>query len=170
MTRRKRKPARPVSLDDLGPTGQGPTPEAMHHSAYEVIRTAQNVRAYVNQTSTPLQAARRRNAITERQYKAGLQFEAWTRATMICGGRRDTLDMSPRGQAHETEGAALHYVRNRQRIQAVQQLMDADTYWRLYSVIGLHEAIGDCRLAYIPFRRLVAGLDVVADYLKMEGE
>lgn len=118
-----------------------------------------------------LAAANAKNPkISARQKDAALKYEGLrAKIDEFSAGRRDSLDMSPRGHTGNADpsGAFLDAKADYARICA--GILTQDVHRVVRSVVIAHEAIGDMRPSYRRYRYLCEGLDALADYWKIPG-
>lgn len=143
------------------PSGDGPTAHTATHGDYVVLEIATAVKAFVNRRTTPLVYARNRGVITGEQFDAGERFARYARVAYHSGaGRRDPLDMTPRGESHETESQAEYIARARDLLRRLQDRIPPDRWYVLYSVAVEEEPAGGGRGRR--FKLLTEALDAAA--------
>lgn len=100
--------------------------------------------------------------LTRQQREAGRAFCADYVRVWGTGGTRDTLDMSPRGQAHETPSQAEAWASARRRLNAVLNKAGPGAYAVLAQVCAFEEPLGAQSRKRKAYAALFLGLDVCA--------
>jgi hypothetical protein len=174
MVKRKTKPPNPLSgMDRHGL----PTLEQVRKGGYCVTAWKENGvgretgKVVRNTASTPIMRAHSRGVITDRMKDAADRYYWLILATRVTGGRRDSLDMTPRGGHEALTDERLAWLADRESERCLlAEMVPHDALRVVHSVVVDEDAIGACLPDRRRYQLLCAGLSALADLWKMPEE
>lgn len=153
-----------------------PTPERQAHGVIRPVEFSEKGegrakgKVAFDFEATPIMRAFHRGKITERQKDAAARYLWLYAVTKETGGRRDSLDMTPRGSNEWSESRLNWMIDRKQEISMAEAATPPAAMMVVKSVVVHEEPIGDARAKYRRYALLMEGLDALADVWKMPGE
>lgn len=170
----KRKPTKPPDpWAGIEPANR-PTPERLRHGSIRVVDFKENGhgrvkgRVAIDFECKPIFAAHDKGKLSDRQRDAAERLLwLWHKVNEVPGGRRDTLDMTPRGSNEMSADAIAWLIDRKTEYQLALAFLTPEQEMVVRGVCIHEEPIGPREMTRRRYRLLCEGLTVLADVWKM---
>jgi len=167
MTRAKRRPSRPPiePIEGISPTPERIAKGGMVYGPIGMVEGAGRAtrKAWRDTGATAMQEAARDGKLSSAQLAASQAYERLCHAAIeIRGGSRDSLDMTPRGQAEQTEPQAERIVRAKRALLSADMCLSPYQVTVIRGVLLWGDTTGNRQRERIRWRAIDDGLALLA--------